>query len=105
MAAEGKRCCDKYPHLQRRIRVEEQLARKDNRFLRGGQIARLIDEITERGVVTKRKGQNSYTDRKKEETLVAFYTRMPRDTVRQCQKKWETQEDLAWSKHPLQYRK
>ena len=56
MAAEVKRCYDKYPHFQQRIRVEEQRAQKDNRFLRGSQIAYLINEITERGAVTKRKG-------------------------------------------------
>ena len=37
-------------------------------------------------------------------TLVVFNTRMPRKTVRQCGKTWETQENLAQSKHPLQYR-
>ena len=37
-----------------------------------------------------------------EETLVVFYKRMPRQTVRQCGKKLETQADLAWSKHPFQ---
>ena len=42
IAAEVERCCDKYPHFLRRIRVEEQIARKDNRFLRGSQIAYLI---------------------------------------------------------------
>ena len=31
----------------------------------------------------------------KEETLVVFFTRMPRETVRQRGKKWRTQEDLA----------
>ena len=70
-------------------------------------------------VVTKGKGQNSYTPSGRlekvpsgrllglvqEETTVVFYTRMPRDTVRLCGKKWETQEGLTWSKHPLQYRK
>ena len=56
MAAELKRCHDKYPYFQRRIRVEEPTARKDSRSLRGSQIAYLIYEITERGVVIKRKG-------------------------------------------------
>ena len=36
-----------------------------------------------------------------EETIVVFYTRMPRETVRQRGRKWRTQEDLALSKHPL----
>ena len=70
MAAELKRRHDKYPHFQKRIRVEEQRAQKDNQFLRGSQIAYLIyeyfrsNEITEHGAVTKGKGQNSYTERK-----------------------------------------
>ena len=89
-----------------------------NRFLRGSQIAYLINEIAERGPVTKGKGQNSFTERKTGECfqrktigscsrreLVVFCTRMPRETVIQRGKKWETQEDLAKSKHPLQYRK
>ena len=42
MAAELKRCYDKYPHFQKRIRVEEQRAQEDNRFLRGSQIGNLI---------------------------------------------------------------
>ena len=64
MAAEMRRCYDKYPHFQKKIRVEERRAQKDNRFLRGSQIAYLIYEITERGAVTKGEGQNSYTERK-----------------------------------------
>ena len=39
MVANLKRCYDKHPHFQRRIRVKEQRARKDNRFLRGSQFA------------------------------------------------------------------
>ena len=35
-----------------------------------------------------------------EETIVVFYTRMARDAVRLCGKKWETQKGLTWSKHP-----
>ena len=54
----------------------------------------------------KRKGaQISYTDRKigelslvQEETIVVFYTHMPRDAVRLCGKKWETQR----KSHPEQ---
>ena len=102
MAAELKRCYDKYPHFQKRIRVEEQRAQKDNRFLRWSQIACLIYEITERGVVTKGKGLIFYNERKtgecfqrktiflvQEDTLVVFYTRMPRETVRQRGKRME----------------
>ena len=47
----------------------------------------------------------SAEDTVQEETLVVFYTRIPRETVRQRGKKWRTQENLAKSKHPLQYRK
>ena len=39
------------------------------------------------------------------EAIAVFYTRMPRDAVRLCEKKWEMQEKLTKSKHPLQYRK
>ena len=60
MAAELKRCYEKQTHF----RVEEQRAQKENRFFRGSQIAHLIYEITERGAVTKGKGQNSYVERK-----------------------------------------
>ena len=124
MAAELKPRYDKYPHFQKRIRVEGQRAQKDNQFLRGSQISYLIyeyfrsNEITEREAVTKGNRQNSYTERKtgecfqrktigsfQEETLAVFYKRTPRETVRQRGKKWGTQEDLAWSTHPLQYRK
>ena len=59
----------------------------------------------------KGKGQNSYTERKigqfglvHEETIAVFYTRMPRDAVRLCGKKWETQGSLTWNKHLLQHR-
>ena len=62
MAGELERCYDKYPHFQKRIRVKEERAQKDNRFLRGSQIAYLINEITESGAVTKGKEQNSYTE-------------------------------------------
>ena len=57
MATELKPCYDKYPYFQKRIRVEEQRAQKDNRCLRGVQIANLIYEATERGAVTKGKEQ------------------------------------------------
>ena len=59
-----KRCYDKYPHLQKRIRVEEQRVERDNRFRRGIQIAYLIYEITEHGAVTKGKVQFFDTERK-----------------------------------------
>ena len=102
---------------EQRIRVEEQKAQKDNRFLRRRQIANFIYENTERGAVTKgAKFLHRAEDWRmfsaednwvlfKEETLVVFFTRIPRETVRQRGKKWETQENLAWSKHPLQFRK
>ena len=38
------------------------------------------------------------------ETLAVFSTRMPRDAVRLCGKKWETQRGLTWKRYPLQYR-
>ena len=114
----AKRCFDKYPYFQKRISVEEQITRKDTRFLRGSQIAYLICEFTERGFVTQGKCkiltpsgrlENVFSGRLlglvQEDTLAVFYTRMPRDTVRLSGKKWETQEGLIWSKHSLQYRK
>ena len=59
----------------------------------------------------KGKGQNSYTERKigqfglvQEKTIAVFYTRMPRDAVRLCGKKWKTQGSLTWNKHLLQHR-
>ena len=57
MAAELKWCYDRYSYFQKRIRVKEQRAQKDNRFLRGSQIAYLIYDITVCGAVTKGKGQ------------------------------------------------
>ena len=42
MAAALKRCYDKQTHFGKKISVEEQRAQKDNRFLRGRQIAYLI---------------------------------------------------------------
>ena len=42
MAAAWKRCYDKQTHLWKKISVEEDRAQKDNRFLRGRQIAYLI---------------------------------------------------------------
>ena len=69
MAAELTRCYDKYPHFQKKIRVKEQIARKDKRFLRGSQIAYSIHEITERRAVTSNRAKNSYTKRKTEECL------------------------------------
>ena len=39
-----KRCYDKHTHFRKKINVEEQRAQKDNRFLRGRQIAHLIYE-------------------------------------------------------------
>ena len=44
MAAALKRCCDKKTHFRKTISVEEQRAQKDNRVLRGRQIAYLINE-------------------------------------------------------------
>ena len=44
MAAALKRCYDKQTHFRKKTSVEEQRARKDNRFLRGRQIAYLIYE-------------------------------------------------------------
>ena len=39
MAAALKRCYDKQTHFRKKISVEEQRAQKDNRFIRGRQIA------------------------------------------------------------------
>ena len=39
MASALERCYDKQAHLRKKISVEEQRAQKDNRFLRGRQIA------------------------------------------------------------------
>ena len=86
MAAELKRRYDKYPHFLKRIRVEEQRAQKENQFLRGSQIAYLIfeyfrsNEITERGAVTKGKGQNSYTERQTGECF-------QRNTIGSCSRR------------------
>ena len=44
MASALKRCYDKQTHFRNKISVEEQRAQKDNRFLRGRQIAYLIYE-------------------------------------------------------------
>ena len=44
MASALKRCYDKQTHFRKKISVEEQRAQKDNRFLRGRQIAYLIYE-------------------------------------------------------------
>ena len=44
MAAALKRCYDKHTHFRKKTSVEEQRAQKDNRFLRGRQIAFLIYE-------------------------------------------------------------
>ena len=44
MAAALKRCYDKHTHFRKKISVEEQRAQKDNRFLRGRQIAYLVYE-------------------------------------------------------------
>ena len=44
MASALKRCYDKQTHFRKNISVEEQRAQKDNRFLRGRQIALLICE-------------------------------------------------------------
>ena len=41
----------------------------------------------------------------KKRHLIVFHTRMPRDSVRLCWKKWETEGKLTKNKHPLQYRK
>ena len=45
MASALKRCCDKQTHFRKKISVEEQRAQKDNRFLRGRQIACLISDF------------------------------------------------------------
>ena len=39
------------------------------------------------------------------ETIAIFCTRMPRDAVRLCGKKWKTQENLTQNKYPLQDQK
>ena len=71
--------------------------------IRGYDIAHLIYEITERKAVTRQKGRKTLTPSGRlknvfsgrqlglvqEETLVVFYTHMPRDAVRLCGKKWE----------------
>ena len=44
MTSALKRCYDKRTHFRKKISVEEQRAQKDNRFLRGRQIANLIHE-------------------------------------------------------------
>ena len=56
MAAELKWCYDRYSYFQKRIRVKEQRAQKDNRFLRGSQNSYLMYDITVCGAVTKGKG-------------------------------------------------
>ena len=69
---------------------------------------RFENEITERGAVTKGKGKilppsgrqdNAFGGRQmglaREENLVVFYIRLPRETERLSGKKWSTQEDLA----------
>ena len=93
---------------------------------------RIHNEITERGAVTKGKGQNSFTKRKtgecfqwkangscSRENLVVFDICLPREAVRQRTKKLRTQEDPVLgqprvtadmegrtkSKHPLLDRK
>ena len=62
-------------------------------------IAHLIYEITERWAVTRQKGRKTLApsggrqlDFVQKETLAVFSTRMPRDAVRLCGKKWQTQE-------------
>ena len=45
MTSALKRCYDKQTHFWKKISVEEQRAQKDNRFLRGRQIAYLIYEF------------------------------------------------------------
>ena len=111
---DGGRIDDRHPHFLKRIRVEEQRAQRDNWIPRGSQIAYFTHATTERGAVEKGKGQNSYSERKTGECLqrktIRYCSRrdtcsFPRETVRQRGKKWRTQEDLAQSKHPLQYRK
>ena len=74
-------------------------------------IAHLIYEITERWAVTRQKGRKTLApsggrqlDFVQKETLAVFSTRMPRDAVRLCGKKWETQRDLTWKRYPLQHR-
>ena len=44
VASALKRCYDKQTHFRKKISIEEQRAQKDNRFLRGRQIASLIYE-------------------------------------------------------------
>ena len=58
VAAELKRCNDKYPHFQKRIRVEEQRAQKDHRFLRGSQICSLDQRSYRAWSRDKRRGAN-----------------------------------------------
>ena len=119
MAAVLKRCCDKYPHFQKRIHVEEEKAQKDNRFLRGSQISYLIYEFTKRGALAKGKEQNSYTEWKTGECFqrktIGFcsygdicnflHTYATEDREDNEGRKFKTHEILTWSKHTLQYRK
>ena len=99
MAAELERCSDKYPHFQKRIRVEEQRAQEDNRFPWGSQIVEPWQKALGKILTPNGRLENVFSGRQlghvQEETLVVFYTRMPREMVRQRGKKWRTQEDLA----------
>ena len=66
-----------------------------------------------------KKGKNSYTERKtgegflrktigycsRRDTCSFLYTHAAGDLETTFGRKWKTQENLAWNKHPLQYRK
>ena len=76
MAAALKRCCDKCPHFQKRIRVEE----RTTDLSEGVRLLIFFYEITESGAVTKGNGQNSYTERKTGE-------RFQRKTIGSCSRR------------------
>ena len=114
MAADLRRCYDKYPYFQKRKSKSRELKRTTD--LSEG--VRMLFDL--RNCIAwsrdKRKGAKILTpngrlenvfsgrlqDILQEETLVAFYTHAchgrPWDNVG---RKWKTQENLAWSKHPL----
>ena len=90
MASALERCYDKQTHFRKKISVEEQRAQKDNRFLRGRQIAYVIYEyFRPTGSFDETQGLSGLS-----------ITKLENDDIQDVDLRWE-QALLLTSDHPL----
>ena len=87
-AAAVKRCYDMHTLFRKKIGVEEQRAQKDNRFLRGSQIAYLVHEYF-RSMVSSDEIQGS---------VIVFNIKLENDDIQDIDLRWE--QSLLFTSDP-----